>query len=94
VNSYDGTYTVVSSGTTTTATSVKDPAPYLDPSARLMVPTSGPNLSARGMGPLSASDAHTLSNGGALWSESNCIACASGSGLEHTGVPTDAAKLK
>jgi hypothetical protein len=106
VNSYNGTYTVnaVVAGvaTTETATSVADLAPYLDPNARLMSPTSGPNLTARGMGPLSSTDQHTLSAGtnttnpgaGALWTESDCIACASGSGLEHTGVPTDYLKLK
>jgi hypothetical protein len=95
VNSYDGTYTVVSNGTTTTATSVKDPAPYLDPLARLMKPTSGSNLSARGMGPLSAADQHTLIGGGAFWTEANCIGCAGSgpSGLEHSG-EDGAAKLK
>jgi hypothetical protein len=50
----------------------------------------GVGASHLGMGPLSASDNHTLNaTGGAPWTESNCIACG-----QHTGVTTDVGKLK
>ncbi|MDR3685503.1 MAG: hypothetical protein P4L93_00865 [Coriobacteriia bacterium] len=95
VNSYNGPYTVTVAGVDTTATSVADPPPYLDSSARLMTPTTGTNLIPRGMGPLSTVDQHTLVNGGATWTEADCLACAGSgaSGLEHTGDAKDA-KLK
>ncbi|MDR3686165.1 MAG: hypothetical protein P4L93_04320, partial [Coriobacteriia bacterium] len=95
VNSYNGTYTVTIGGVTQTATSVADPAPYLDPNARLMTPTVGTNLTPRGMGPLSTVDQHTLTTGGANWTEADCLACAGSgaSGLEHTGDAHDP-KLK
>ena len=97
VNGFTGTYTVTSGGTTQTVNSVADAAPYWG--GRGMLSKSGAFI---GMGPLSATDDHSLTaEGGALWDESSCIACAGSStstvnpsGLEHVGVPTEPAKLK
>jgi hypothetical protein len=80
------TYTITVP-TTTTITWTSDLYPYWQGRG---VAVGGKTT---GMGPLSSTDQHTLSSittGGALWTEANCIAC----GTEHTGVSTDTAKLK
>jgi hypothetical protein len=97
VNGFTGPYVVNSGGVTMTVNSTADPAPYW--AGRGMLSATG---NYQGMGPLSSSDDHSLTaSGGAVWTEANCIACAGGStstvnpsALEHSGVPTDAGKLK
>jgi hypothetical protein len=68
VNSYNGTYTVNTGSGNVNVTSVADPAPYLNAASRLMSPTSGPNLTKRGMGPLSATDQHNSQ----CWHDRRC----------------------
>ncbi len=82
------TYNAVIGGTETTVTWTSDLAPYW--AGRGVSLTSTSTLNALGMGPLDASDQHSLNaSGGVLWTESDCIACG-----EHFGVPADGAKLK